>query len=123
MRQPLDLVDNKYYQSAQYSALKSLPCNVDRGPTVKSKALLESVRDYITDGNLKRAADSAGKRLDCRINPQSDPWKKQCGGWLHNGKEAGFTTNATPAMFSSDSAPRQGIGLFRFPHTNYKSTS
>jgi len=78
MRQPLDLGgNNKYYQSAQYRALNSLSYNVDKDTAVKRKALLESVRDNITDVNLKRAAESAEKRLKYRINPQSNPWKKQ----------------------------------------------
>jgi hypothetical protein len=113
MRRPLDLEGNKkYYQSAQYTALNSLAYNVDKDTAVKRKALLESVRDDITDANLKRAADSAGKRLEYRINPQSNPWKKQGGVLLHNGNEAGFTIDAEPHLNFSGPAPRQEIRLF-----------
>jgi len=27
------------------------------------------------------ATDAASKRLECRINPRSNPWKKQSGGF------------------------------------------
>ena len=113
MRRPLDLEGNKkYYQSAQYTALNSLAYNVDKDTAVKRKALLESVRDNITDANLKRAADSAGKRLEYRINPRSNPWKKQGGVLLHNGYEAGFTIDAEPHLNFYGPAPRQEIQLF-----------
>ena len=39
------------------------------------------MRDSIVDDNLKRAADAASKRLEYRINPGSNPWKKQSGGF------------------------------------------
>ena len=113
MRRPLELEGNKkYYQSAQYTALNSLAYNVDKDTAVKRKALLESVRDNITDANLKRAADSAGKRLEYRITPQSNPWKKQGGVLLHYGYEAGFTIDAEPPIIFSGPAPRQEIRLF-----------
>ena len=80
MREQPELTSNqKYYQTAQYSALNSLSYNVDQETAKKRKALLESVRDNIVDPNLKRAADSASKRLDYRINPQTNPWKRNTG--------------------------------------------
>lgn len=78
MRQPMALNENqKYYHSPQYTAINGLSYNSTQETATKRKALLESVRESITDTNLKRAADSALKRLEYRINPQSNPYKKQ----------------------------------------------
>jgi len=86
MRKPLDSSKNSpYYRSPQYTALNSLSYNADEETALKRKVLLESVRDSIVDGNLKRAADAASKRLEYRISPKSNPWKKQGGGFPKSG--------------------------------------